>query len=76
MQRISFLIVLVAFIAGSAIAQIYNVTDYGAQGNGIYENAQSIQNAIDAAADVGGGVVLFPPGEYRTATIFLKDNVT
>ena len=74
--RISFLFVLLALTTGQTIAQVFNVTDYGAQGDGVYENAQSIQKAIDAAAEAGGGVVLFPPGEYRTATIFLKDNVT
>ncbi|TWU32540.1 glycosyl hydrolase family 28 protein [Novipirellula artificiosorum] len=55
---------------------VYSVTDYGASGNGVAEDAVSIQKAIDAASEAGGGVVLFPPGEYRTATIFLKDNVT
>ncbi|TWU44250.1 hypothetical protein Q31b_17860 [Novipirellula aureliae] len=31
---------------------------------------------MDEASAPGGGVVLFHPGEYRTATIFLIDNVT
>ena len=55
---------------------IFSVTDYGAKGDGVYENARSIQKAIDTASEAGGGVVLFPAGEYRTATLFLKDNVT
>ena len=47
---------------GSTLAEEFVVTDYGARGNGVYENAQSIQKAIDGAAKPGGGIVLFPPG--------------
>jgi len=73
-------LVFLAFLAGSAFTQnsrmVFSVIDYGAKGDGVFENAESIQKAIDAAEAAGRGVVLFPPGEYRTATIFLKDNVT
>jgi len=56
--------------------RVFSVNEYGTNGIGVAENAASIQKAIDAAAAAGGGVVLFPAGEYRTATVFLKDNVT
>jgi len=79
-QKTSFLIALTILGAVIAFAEdspaVFSVTDYGANGNGITENAASIQRAIDAASAAGGGVVLFPPGEYRTGTIFLKNNVT
>ena len=58
------------------VERMFSVVDYGANGNGVAENAASIQKAIDAAAAAGGGIVLFPAGEYRTTTVFLKDNVT
>ena len=77
---IDFVFILLAFAVGVANGQkpleVFSVIDYGANGNGVAENAVSIQRAIDAAAAVGGGVVLFPVGEYRTTTVFLKDNVT
>jgi len=77
---IGFLFVLLTVIVGATQAQeplgVFSVTDYGTNGNGMAENAASIQRAIDAAALSGGGVVLFPAGEYSTTTIFLKDNVT
>jgi len=76
MHKINLRIVLVFFTINTTIAKIHNVLDYGVKGEGIFENAQSIQKAIDEASAVGGGVVLFPPGEYRTATLFLKSNVT
>ena len=73
-------IVLLTLTIGAIQAQeserLFSVTDYGANTDGVVENAASIQKAIDAAAAAGGGVVLFPAGEYRTTTIFLKDNVT
>ncbi len=75
-RRFIFLIVLLGPVAGTALAKIHNVLDYGAQADGVFENAQSIQKAINEASAAGGGVVLFPPGEYRTATLFLKSNVT
>ena len=79
-RRIGLLIPLLTLAVGAIHAnesqRVSSVRDYGANGNGVAENAASIQKAIDDAAAVGGGVVLFPAGEYRTTTIFLRDNVT
>lgn len=44
---------------------IFNVTDYGAVPNGNNDNTVEIQNAINAAASAGGGVVWLPAGVYR-----------
>ncbi len=46
---------------------IFDVTDYGAQGNGVSDDTDAIQAAIEAAAEVGGGIVFFPPGTYPLA---------
>ena len=54
----------------------YIITDYGAKADGITNNAQMIQKAVDAAFLAGGGEVVVPPGEYLSGTIELKDNVT
>lgn len=44
----------------------FNVKDYGAVGNGVADDATAIQNAIAAAnASTYGGIVYFPPGDYR-----------
>lgn len=75
LRRIVLFCVVLVLCAGSALGQVYHVTAYGAKGDGITENAASIQKAIDAAAAAGGGVVLFPAGQYRTTTIFLKEDV-
>lgn len=43
----------------------FQVTSYGATGNGTTDDRAAIQSAIDAASAAGGGVVFFPKGTYR-----------
>jgi hypothetical protein len=52
------------------------VTDFGASGDEITRNTRTIQRAIDACNEKGGGVVMFPTGRYLTGTVQLKDDVT
>src|SRR5690349_19525792 len=54
----------------------FSVRDYGAQGDGFHLDTCAIQQAIDACAETGGGLVRVPPGIYLTGTLFLKSNVT
>ncbi|MCW3786445.1 glycoside hydrolase family 28 protein [Plebeiibacterium sediminum] len=53
----------------------YNVNDYGAIADSLTLNTKAIQQAIDTCANNGGGIVLFPEGNYVTGTIELKSNV-
>jgi hypothetical protein len=54
---------------------VFNVHDYGASGRK-QDNAQgAIQQAIDACAAAGGGTVYFPPGEYTSGTLHLRNHV-
>ncbi len=46
---------------------VFNVTDYGAVGNGTTDDTAAINAAITAAGPTKG-VVYFPPGTYRVAT--------
>jgi hypothetical protein len=51
--------------SGSQMAQgIFDVTTFGALGDGFTDDTGAIQSAINAAHDVGGGIVWFPPGRY------------
>lgn len=52
------------------------ITEYGAKGDGITVNTNSIQNAIDECHSSGGGKVVVPVGTFLTGTIELKSNVT
>jgi hypothetical protein len=49
-----------------------SVRDHGARGDGKANDTAAIQRAIDAAA---GGVVLFPPGDYVSGTLRLRDHL-
>ena len=44
--------------------RVFKVTDYGASPNDSIEDRDSIQAAIRAAEDAGGGIVYFPPGRF------------
>lgn len=54
----------------------YNVFTYGAVGDGITNDAPSIQAAIDECSGHGGGRVLLAGGyTYRSGSLVLKSNV-
>ena len=53
----------------------HDITDYGAVGDGKTVNTTSIQDAIDACALAGGGVVLVPEGTFLTGAVFIKPGV-
>ncbi|MFC2126098.1 glycoside hydrolase family 28 protein [Bacteroidota bacterium] len=63
-------------LISSAFPMSFNITDYGAKGDGSTLNTKSIQSAIDACARSGGGTVYFPAGKYLSGTIFLKSHIT
>jgi polygalacturonase len=54
---------------------IYNIKDFGAKGDSSTINTLSIQRAIDACHENGGGRVLIPNGQFITGSIMLKSNV-
>jgi polygalacturonase len=59
----------------TAIAQSYDVTNFGAVGDGKTLNTLAIQKAIDECNSKGGGSVYFPAGKFVSGTIQLKSNV-
>ncbi len=54
----------------------WEVTKYGAIGDGQSLNTEAIQKAIDACSDAGGGRVVLKQGVFLSGTVLLKDNVT
>jgi len=57
-------------------ARVYNVRDFGANGDGATIDTTAVQAAIDACAGDKGGTVLVPAGDFVIGTIELKSNVT
>jgi hypothetical protein len=53
----------------------YNVRAFGATGHKTDSAQAAIQQAIDACAAAGGGLVYFPPGDYTTGTLHLRSNL-
>ena len=59
----------------SSKKKVFDVKDFGAISDGVTVTTKKLQKAIDACADLGGGVVFFPAGQYVTGTLFLHDNI-
>ena len=53
----------------------FNITDYGAVGDGQLDCSEAFKDAIEACHDAGGGRVIVPQGSYLTGAIHLKSNV-
>lgn len=53
----------------------FNVRDYGTMGDGKTLDTDAVNRAIEAAAAAGGGVVVFPAGNYLCFSIHLKSYV-
>ena len=62
--------------APDAGPSIYNVLDFGAEGDGQTNDAAAIQEAIDECTAAGGGTVLVPAGAtFLTGSLRLKSGV-
>ncbi len=60
---------------GPASPLFFDVRTYGATGDGKTLDTAAINKAIEAAAAVGGGTVIFPAGVYMSFSIRLKSKV-
>src|SRR5580765_3386326 len=55
--------------------RIYNVTNYGAIGDGVATNTAAIQASINAASAAGGGTVEVPAGIFLSGPLQLENHV-
>ncbi|CAN5918486.1 hypothetical protein BH11GEM2_BH11GEM2_27440 [soil metagenome] len=56
-------------------SRTFNVTHYGARGDGQADCTNALRSAIGACNAAGGGVVVVPAGRYATGAIHLLSNV-
>jgi polygalacturonase len=62
-------------IADRARQTYFDVRQFGAKGDGATIDSPAINAAIEAAANAGGGTVIFPAGVYASYSIHLKSKV-
>ncbi len=54
----------------------FNITEYGAIGDGITNDAPAIQSAIDACSEKGGGRIIVPGGRiFKAGSLILRSNI-
>jgi len=54
--------------------KIFNILEYGANGNGLVKNTEAIQMAINACTP--GGTVYIPAGIFLSGALFMKSDMT
>jgi polygalacturonase len=72
-MRLPFLALALASLLPAAQ---FDITTFGAKGDGKTQNRDAINKAIDAASAVGGGTVEIPAGTWVTGSIHLRSNIT
>lgn len=61
-------------ISTESKGEVFDITQYGAHGDGQTVNTLAIQKAIDACTE--GGTVRIPSGTFLSGALFLKSNMT
>ncbi len=54
--------------ASTAAPQTFNLSDFGAVGNGVTDDGPALQAALDAVIAAGGGTLLVPAGRFAIIT--------
>ena len=75
MKNLFLLFIFLGITLFQVYAREHSIREYGAKGDGKTNDTKAIQTAIDNAAEEGGGVVLFPPGQYVSGSVILKNYV-
>ncbi|NJK86576.1 MAG: hypothetical protein HC906_12005 [Bacteroidales bacterium] len=56
---------IVSLQAQNVSNKMFNILKYGAKGDGRTVNTESINNAVSACANAGGGTVVIPKGTFH-----------
>ncbi|HEY4785620.1 MAG TPA: glycosyl hydrolase family 28 protein [Bacteroidales bacterium] len=55
--------------------KLFNIKDYGAVSDSVTDNTKAIQDAVNAAVNAGGGIVVVPSGIYLCGPIQFNNNL-
>ena len=73
---LTLITLLLPLLSVSGQVKVFDVTAYGALGDGRTDDAAAIQRAVDACSAAGGGQVYFPTGRtFLAGPVELKTNV-
>ena len=76
-MRILILVYLLfGLFTAEGLGRDFNILDFGAVPDGKTLNTRSIQAAIDAAFEQGGGRVVVPEGKFLTGSIIIRSGIT
>ncbi|MEN2412236.1 glycoside hydrolase family 28 protein [Flavobacterium mesophilum] len=75
MKKYIIIIVVFCFSLTVGAQKVFDVTKYGAVGNGKTLNTKAIQKAIDEASKNKGGRVVLSKGKFLSGSIVLKSGV-
>ena len=57
----------------TSVADVFNLTDFGATGDGLTDDGPALQAALDAMDEAGGGTLFVPAGRYAIVTPVQKN---
>ena len=52
-----------------------NIAEFGAVGDGVFDNTKAIADAIESISKKGGGTVIIPEGIWLTGPVVFKNNI-
>ena len=67
--------ILAQIVAPQFPDRTFDITEFGAVGDGITMSTEAINGAINACSLAGGGTVIVPQGHFLTGAVHLKSNV-
>src|SRR5580700_3090232 len=75
-MKILFALLAVLSVWNAPARKIFDVSDFGAKGDGVAQDTAAIQKALDECGNAGGGIVRFPAGVYLSRPIVLHSATT
>lgn len=73
--QVLILLLFETLMYATATPKQFNITDFGAKGDGVTDNTLIIQKIIDNASKTGEGKVIIPEGVFLTSVLHLKSHV-